>query len=315
MSKKSFFADDGWAIWIDGDDTSTIYLNDWLNPKGKSFVDIAIHTRKIGQTRSLNIYIPFELAADELEDISLLLRDRKLLCAIFNTTCIIDYKKNACTSELAYQGKTLDLVHISELGYTLTPLAEGTLLYADFEKLQEFLVNDEAYLIFRIPHKSLDVIFSPKLDVKTGFGRLRNLFTTPVNTKKYGYSVRINESRQLPSEINHTGAFHRQKFKRASISACVNENYEVNDQNCFLIRRLEENLYRHYVPDGFSCENAIYYQWEQTRKTNLRGHFNFYFSIIRNSINSASLLIYIFLLALIGTAGSAIYDLLKLLLG
>ena len=28
------FADDGWAIWIDGDDISNVYLNDWLNPKG-----------------------------------------------------------------------------------------------------------------------------------------------------------------------------------------------------------------------------------------------------------------------------------------
>lgn len=315
MSRHSFFADDGWAIWIDGDDTSTIYLNDWLNPKGKSFVDIAVHTRKIRHTRSLNIYIPFEITADELEDISLLLQDRKLLCAIFNAACIIDYKKNACTSELAYHGKTLDLIHISELGCTLTPLAEGTLLYADFEKLREFLANDETYLIFRIPHKSLDNVFSPRLDVKTGFGRLRDLFTTPVNTEKYGYSVRINELRRLPSEIRRTGAFHRQKLKRAAISVCINENYEVNDQNCFLIRRLEENLYRDYVPDGFSCENAITYQWEQTRETNLRGQFNFYFSIMRNSISSASMLIYIILLALTGTAGSAIYDLLKLLFG
>ena len=30
MSKKRRkFADDGWAIWVDGDDTSTVYINDW----------------------------------------------------------------------------------------------------------------------------------------------------------------------------------------------------------------------------------------------------------------------------------------------
>ena len=41
MAKKyKKFADDGWAVWIDGDDTSTVYINDWLNPKGKSYVDI-----------------------------------------------------------------------------------------------------------------------------------------------------------------------------------------------------------------------------------------------------------------------------------
>ena len=37
--KKRKFADDGWAIWIDGDDTSTVYINNWVNPKGKSYVD------------------------------------------------------------------------------------------------------------------------------------------------------------------------------------------------------------------------------------------------------------------------------------
>ena len=25
--KKRKFADDGWAVWVDGDDTSTVYIN------------------------------------------------------------------------------------------------------------------------------------------------------------------------------------------------------------------------------------------------------------------------------------------------
>ena len=33
--KKRKFADDGWAIWIDGEDISTIHINDWLNPIAK----------------------------------------------------------------------------------------------------------------------------------------------------------------------------------------------------------------------------------------------------------------------------------------
>ena len=36
------FTDDGWAIWVDGDDVSTVYLNDWLNPKGTSYIDVAV---------------------------------------------------------------------------------------------------------------------------------------------------------------------------------------------------------------------------------------------------------------------------------
>ena len=38
--KGQKFTDDGWAIWIDGDDTSTIYFHDWMSPKGKSYIDV-----------------------------------------------------------------------------------------------------------------------------------------------------------------------------------------------------------------------------------------------------------------------------------
>ena len=72
MSKKNkFFADDGWAIWVDGDDVSTIYLNNWLNPKGKSYMDVAVHIRGVNETKALNMYFPFAVDKNEIDDISL----------------------------------------------------------------------------------------------------------------------------------------------------------------------------------------------------------------------------------------------------
>ena len=41
-NKKRKFAGDGWALWIDGDDRSTVYLNEWITPKGKNYVDISV---------------------------------------------------------------------------------------------------------------------------------------------------------------------------------------------------------------------------------------------------------------------------------
>ena len=73
------FVDDGWAFWIDGEDTSNIYLNDWLNPKGKSFVDIAVHIHGVKESRSLHVYVPFAVAKDEIEDVSLSFQDKKFL--------------------------------------------------------------------------------------------------------------------------------------------------------------------------------------------------------------------------------------------
>ena len=67
MSKKQRrFADDGWAVWIDGDDTSTVYINDWINPKGKSYVDLAIRIRGVKLCKFLHVYMPFAVLTEEI---------------------------------------------------------------------------------------------------------------------------------------------------------------------------------------------------------------------------------------------------------
>ena len=311
--KQKSFADDGWAVWIDGDDISTVYLNDWLNPQGKSYVDIAVRIRGVLTTKSLNIFIPFSVSETELIDTSLLLQNEQILRATFSAGCIIDYLKNDCTSEVAYNGRTIDLVHISKFGFTLKPLANGTLFTADLERLREYLANDEAYFLFRLPHKSLGDVFHREIDVGGLLGRIRDLITTPVISEKYGYSVRINEARLLPTEINRIGPLHRQKLKKAVITLSINDSYEVGDRNCYRIRRLEEDLYRSYVPEGFSCEDVITYQWNQTREHNLQGHFNFYFDIGKESVSRTSMLAYMLLLLMVGATGNAIWELIKFL--
>ena len=93
--KERKFVDDGWAVWIDGEDTSTVYINHWLNPKRKSYVDMAIRVRGVKETTSLNVYIPFAVFEDEIEDVSLLFNDTKILQATFSAACIVDYKKKS----------------------------------------------------------------------------------------------------------------------------------------------------------------------------------------------------------------------------
>ena len=304
--KQRKFADDGWAVWIDGDDVSTIHINDWLNPMGKSFVDIAIHTRGIRVCRSLNVFVPFSVSREEIEDISLRFGDTKILQAVFSTACIVDYQKNPHTSEIAYNGKTVDIVHISTTDFQADPLSRGTLIRVDLQQLQPYLDNDEAYFIWRMPHKSLDEIFKPRVNVGNALERLRDLITTPAVSEKYGYSIRINESRLLPEEITRIGMFHRQKLNKAVITLSVDENYELNDAGCYRIRRLEENLYKSYLPANYPTEDAITYQWNQNRENNFQGQFNFYYSIARESISRGSMLLYMILLLAVGVIGDVL---------
>ena len=313
--KRRKFADDGWAVWVDGDDISTVYINDWINPKGKSYVDLSIRIRGVKVSRWLSVYVPFSLSSDEIDDVSLLFEDTRILQATFSAACIVDYRKNAHTSEIAYNGKTVDIVHISTLEYQLKPLSVGTLIRIDLAKLQPFLDNDEAYFLWRMPHKTLDEIFKPRVDLGNMLDRLRDLITTPVVSEKYGYSIRINESRLLPEEVTRIGAFHRQKLKKAVITLSLHENYELNDSGCYRIRRLEENLYKEYLPGEYDTESVITYQWNQSREDNFQGQFNFYYSITRDSVSKGSMLLYMILLLSVGVLGDFVSEAVQALLG
>ena len=304
MSKKQRkYADDGWAVWIDGDDTSTVYINDWLNPRGGSYVDIAVRIRGVKSSKALNVYVPFPVTGEEIDDVSLRFNNTKILQAIFSAACIVDYMKNEHTSEIAYNGKTIDIVHISTLDYQVEDVADGTLITVKLDDVRSFIDNDEAYFIWRIPHKSLDEIFKSHVSVGNILGRLRDLITTPVVSEKYGYSIRVNESRLLPEEITRIGAFHRQKLKKAVITISVDENYELNDAGCYRIHRLEEKLYEGYLPKDYDCDDIITYQWHQNRQDNLQGQFNFYYTVTKESVSRASMFLYVTLLLLIGLFG------------
>ena len=313
--KQQKFADDGWAVWVDGEDTSTIHINDWLNPKGKSYVDIALHIRGIKVSKAVHVYAPFSVSKEEIEDVSLSFSDTKILKAILSAACIVDYKKNPHTSEIAYNGKTVDIVHISTTDFRVEPLSSGTLIHVDLQELQPYFDNDEVYFIWRMPHKSLDAIFKSYVNMGNTLERLRDLITTPVVSEKYGYSIRINESRLLPEEITRIGMFHRQKLKKAVITLSVDENYELNDAGCYRIRRLEENLYRNYLPKDYQCDDVITYQWNQSRENNYQGQFNFYYSITRDSVSKGSMLLYMILLFAIGVLGDIVSETVLTLLG
>ena len=112
----------------------------------------------------------------------------------------------------------------------------------------------------------------------------------------------------MPEEVTRIGMFHRQKLKKAAITISVDENYELNDAGCYRIRRLEENLYKEYLPSDYQTEDIITYQWNQNRTDNFQGQFNFYYSITRESISKGSMLLYMILLLTVGVIGDAIFN-------
>lgn len=308
-SKDKRFVDDGWAIWIEGDDVSTVYINDWINPKGKSFVDLAVRIRGIDKSKNLNIYVPFLLEEKEIEDLSQHLKDENIFRVTFSSVGIVDYKKNEYTSEAAYNGKTIDIIHLPISEWEIKKMSKGTLLKCDIEKIRKFIDNEEAYFFLRFPHKSLNQILKPRRDVTTFITRLRDLITSPVVSENYVYQIRINEARMLPIEINKIGAFHRQKLNKAVVTMAITEDYEVNDHSCYRIRRIEEDLYKEFVPKDFKLDDVINYLWQEDRGNNYQGRYNFYLHISRNKIGKASMFFYLLILILVGLLGEFLWNL------
>ena len=313
-SKKRRFADDGWALWIDGDDRSTIYLNEWINPKGRSYVDISVRVYGAKEAKTVNFFVPFEIEENEITDLSYMLADTSALRALFNTNGKVDSEKTKYTSELRYDNRTVSLINLTNEFTEVKKVSYGTVITVDFEFIKTFITSDEAYLIFRIPHKTLDKIFAPIIDVGSMFDRINSLIQSPIISEKYGYSIRINEARLLPPEINEIEVLHEQRIRKALVTISLGDEYEMNDSTCYRIRRLEADLHRNYAPFDYDCSDAITYQWVEERDSNMKAHYNFYFTMEHNEISKTSMMIYLFVVFFCGASGSALYDLIKFMI-
>ena len=312
--KKRKFVDDGWALWIDGDDRSTIYLNEWINPKGRSYVDISVRVYGAKETKSVNLFVPFVIEENEITDLSYMLSDSSALRALFNTNGKIDSEKTKYTSELRYENRTVSLINLTNEFIKVEAVSYGTVIVIDFEFIKDYITSDEAYLIFRIPHKSLDKIFAPSKDVGSFFDKINSLIQSPIISEKYGYSIRINEARLLPPEINEIEDLQEQRIRKALVTISLGDEYEMNDSTCYRIRRLEAELNRNYAPDGYDCSDAITYQWVEERNSNMKAHYNFYFTMEHNEISKSSIFFYIVIVLFIGVADAILYDIFKLIL-
>ena len=314
-SKKRKFADDGWALWIDGDDRSTIYLNEWINPKGRSYVDLSVRVYGARETKNINFFVPFAIEKDEIVDLSYMLTDSSAIRALFNTNGKVDAEKTKYTSELRYDSRTVSLVNLTNEFVAVKKVSYGTVITVDFAYIKTFVTSDEAYIIFRIPHKTLDKIFAPTMDVGSIFDKINSLIQSPMVSEKYGYSIRINEARLLPPEINEIKELQEQRIRKALVTISIDDAYEMNDSTCYRIRRLEAELNRDYAPTGYDCSSAITYQWVEERDSNMKAHYNFYFTMEHNEISKMSMLMYLLIVLFIGALGGAIYDLFKLIFG
>lgn len=312
MAKRAMqFADDGWAIWLDGDEKSTIYMNNWLNLKGGNYVDIGVRIYGTHLTRNLKIYTPFKVELDEIEDLSGKLHDPDVLRGVFNSFCEMKSHMNSYISEINYEGIPIDLIRLDTELVTIEDISEGSLIIVDFDQIKEHFNNEEGYILFRLPHKSLDKLFSTKMSVDTG---LKTLVTSPMLEYEYDFSTRINDARLLPPQISNSKELHSQNHKKVLITLSVEEWLNVDSSNCYRVSRVEKNLLGDYVPKSHHAESSITYQWLEKRGDNRKTHYNFHFDISHSSVSKRSIFAYLAILVCTSIVSNTLYEILKTLI-
>lgn len=314
-SKIRHFEDDGWAVWIDGDEKSTVYFNEWINPSGRNYVDVGIRMYGAQKASEVSVYIPFDVTSNEIEDLSPNLTDETILRGLFNNRCSVNDFGEKGIFEVTYGRHILNIIKFTELSFNVSKLSFGAKLTINLFEIQEKITGKELYVIFRVPHKSMDRIFEKKKEMHSPVNKIHEAITSPMVTEKYGYAIRINEARLLPPEISNIETLHQQNLRKALISISIDENYELNDFNCYKIRHLETQLYDGYAPQGFDCNPAINYQWVEERDADMKAHFNFYFDISRSTVSKKSLTLYFLIVLASSLVGNTIYGLLSKLFG
>ena len=125
----------------------------------------------------------------------------------------------------------------------------------------------------------------------------------------------VEEGTEAVAVVHQIEMWMQKRQGKAVITLSVDEKYELNDSNCYRIRRLEENLYRNYLPKDYQNDDVITYQWNQSRENNLQGQFNFYYSITKNFVSRGSMFLYMILLLAVGVIGDLISEAVQALSG
>ena len=293
---------DGFAIWFDGTSQSfefDVHINEWINEKS-NFIDIGLRIYNTNQISKGYIYVPFSLSNNDIVDLSHHLSSEKIARGLFNTACAINVPIDSSLIQLSYNNRTEDIIPLKLLSPQINSLDNKTLIQLSFDTVHPKLCNQETYLRFRFPHKSMNQCFVlSKHDYKI-------IFESPIIKDKINHTLKINEFRSLPDDIRHTLTKTTQKINKTILTVSATQEYIIDDSTCYKIRHLENDLFLDYVPSIFSCDNAIIYQWITSNKK----RYNFNTKIEIQKISRESMLMYAGMIIFLSFIGNILWKLL-----
>lgn len=305
MATKNQFVNDNFAIFLDGVLDSykcDINISDWLIYPTGSCIDLGIRIYNISNVNSLYVYVPYKITPSDIQDLAPFFGDEKVARAITNTYASITTSTSASIIEIKYLKRTDIVVFITMLECTLQTCENGTIICFSFDKIHSSIKENSCYITFRIPHKSLNKVFTHK---KTDY---KFSFDSPIITYNYQHTIKINEFRALPLKVRQMLSLKKQCINKVLFFLTSVDKINISNNNCEIIRPLEHNLLESYIPQTFKTSNSYVYQW--MKFSHKYSSFSFKFSTYK--IKFVSLLIYSLIIISLTILGNILWELIKL---
>lgn len=304
MSKNNYFINDNFAVFSNSSSTKhkyDIYINDWLVYPTGNYIDFGIRLYDLPNINSLYIYVPYKINLEDIQDLAPLFGNEKTARAIINTNIKIIASTSSPIIEISYSKGKDTIIFLSLLNYSLRTCENGTLISFSFDKVHTHFKDCNCYIRFRIPHKSLDRIYtSKKHDYKFSLN-------SPIITDVYQHTIRINEFRSLPIEVRQMLSTGEEPIIKAHFFLSSNDEIDINNNVCENIRPLENDLFEEYIPKTFKTQNALVYQWVKKPSK----YLSFSFKCSTSKIQILSLSIYCIIVVFLAIVANILWELLK----
>lgn len=239
MATRNQFINDNFSIFLDGVEDKykyDVHINDWLVYPIGNYIDFGIRIYNISNVNVLYVYVPYKIDAEDIQDLAPLFGIEKIARALVNTSANIITSTSSPVIEINYYNITESIVFLSLLNVSIRMCENGTIIQFLFKKAHSYIKNKNCYIRFRIPHKSLDEIFSYKRhDYKF-------LFDSPIITDKYQHTIKINEYRALPFEVRQIFSLHNQCINKVLFFLSSIDEINIDNNICENVRPLEPDL-------------------------------------------------------------------------
>lgn len=308
-------ADDGYAVWtvpVNGVNVVSpidIHINQWVMMRKNNvgvYVDFGIRVYSAKDVSKICFYTPYTIEVQDIEDLSLFLKNDNIARGVFNTNCSIKFDGINGITELKYNEHDSN---VFELPKNIKKSNDGAIITFDVLSISKKLTKDELYIRFRIPSKKEEKFLDEKSDALDSFARI---LSSPILYEKYLYTIRINEMRSLPAQIRFNTLVQNQKILKIILTVCANGPFTVDPSTCYKTRMIEKELYKDYVPQNFALDRCMVNQWMQEKAS--FNHYNLTCIFCKEEVNKRSLLLYAFFVICLSALGGALVELVKILL-